>query len=124
MKALATIAAALLLLSFVFPAAAGLSKHPELFPAWWGAMDVSLSLLVGMLAVAILAVTRGQINQDTELVSYRVYRVLIHGILAVCALVIYGGEWIVWPQCATGFLWRIWLLAYILPAWLMAVKCH
>jgi hypothetical protein len=122
MKALAIIAAALVLVSFVFPAAAGLSKHPESFPVWWGPADVSLSLLVGVLAVIVLAMSRGQTDQYSEFASYRVYRVLIHGILIVCALVIYSGEWIVWPQCATGFLWRFWLLAYALPMWIMVVR--
>lgn len=108
--------------SLVFPAAAGLSHQTESFPKWWGTADVGLAFLIGALAIAILAITHGKIDKNAEAVSYQSYRFLIHGILIICVVFMCAGDRIVWVNCATGFAWRIWLLLYILPMWLIAFR--
>ena len=57
-------------------------------------------------------------NKPAEDASYRAYRVLIHGILAMLVVFFLFGDRIVWSNCLTGFAWRAWLLCYGLPAWL------
>jgi hypothetical protein len=58
------------------------------------------------------------VNKPAEDASYRAYRVLIHGILAMLVVFFLFGDRIVWSNCLTGFAWRAWLLFYGLPAWL------
>ncbi len=88
--------------SLIFPAAAGLSHDTESFPKWWGAADVSLAFVVAALAIAILAVTHNKIDREAETASYQAYRFLLHGILVVCVLFMYGGDRIVWVNLRHG----------------------
>jgi hypothetical protein len=71
-----------------------------------------------MLALVVIGCAPGKVNKRAEDASYRAYRVLIHGILAMGMVFILFGDRIVWSNCITGFAWRAWLLFYGLPAWL------
>jgi hypothetical protein len=121
-RVLAIIAAVGFAVSLIFPAAAGLSHDTETFPKWWGVADVSLAFVIAALAIAILAVTHNKIDRAAETASYQAYRFLLHEILVACVVFMYGGDRIVWVNCATGFAWRIWLLLYMLPIWLTALN--
>ncbi|HLH17860.1 MAG TPA: hypothetical protein VKX45_11595 [Bryobacteraceae bacterium] len=112
--------AVLFLISWVFPAAAGLAKDTSVLPRWWGAADVTLAFAVaiGGFGVPVLA---GPVDRKAEESAYRFYRIALHGLMAAGVLVMVAGGRIVWAQCATGFLWRSWLGLYILPWWLAAV---
>jgi hypothetical protein len=107
--------------SAAFPAVAGLSKNTASFPPWWGPLDVGIAGVLGILAIALFAIARPGVNKQAEDLTYRVYRVLIHGIFAALVVCLLFGDRIVWSQCLTGFAWRTWLLLYGLPEWLTAL---
>jgi len=114
----------LFLLSWVFPVGAGLAKDTSVFPRWWGALDVALAFVLAIAALGIPALVRGRTDKGAEEASYRVYRIVTHGLMAVGVVVVLAGDRITWANCATGFLWRTWLGLYILPWWVTAVRAH
>jgi len=120
-RPVAVATAVVFLISLAFPVVAGLSKDTAFFPKWWGPLDVVIAFVLAFLAIAVFALTQGKVNKQAEDASYRAYRVLTHGILAMSVVVILFGDRIIWINCITGFLWRIWLLLYGLPAWFTAL---
>jgi hypothetical protein len=104
-------------ISSVFPAVAAFVRDRGSWPQWWGVLDVGLAFLLGVLALAVLGIAQGKVTKQAEEASYRSYRILTHGILAVLLVFFLAGERIVWSNCLTGFAWRAWLLLYCLPAW-------
>src|SRR5262249_2123402 len=106
------------LISAAFPVAAGLSHHTESFPGWWGAVDVGIALALAILAISVAALAQKIVTPEVELVAYSVYRVVIHAVLVVLAVVFVVGDRLAWVNCLTGFAWRYWLLLYILPSWI------
>lgn len=117
-RAFASAAAILFVLSWIFPVGAGLVRDPTILPPWWGTVDVTLAFLVAVAALGIQGLAHGKVDKQAERTTYRIYRSLMHTLLAVSVLVMLGGDRIKWANCATGFLWRTWLLLYILPWWL------
>jgi catechol 2,3-dioxygenase-like lactoylglutathione lyase family enzyme len=109
-------------ISSVFPTVAAFVKNPESWPKWWGVLDVIVAFLLVGLAFALFAVTQGQVSKQAENASYRIYRILPHGIMALLVVFFLMGDRIVWTQCLTGFAWRAWLLLYCLPSWLESVR--
>lgn len=122
MRAFALAAAILFLLSWVFPIGAGLAKDTSAFPKWWGTVDVAVAFVLAIAAFGIQMLVRGRVDQRAEDTTYRIYRTLTHGIIAVAVLVMLAGDRITWASCATGFLWRTWLALYILPWWIAALR--
>lgn len=118
---LAIVTAAVFLVSLVFPVAAGLSHNTATFPKWWGALDVSLAFVLAALALMILGVAQGKVSKQAEDMTYRAYRILIHGVFAMLVAFFLLGSRIVWSNCLTGLAWRAWLLLYALPAWFTAL---
>jgi hypothetical protein len=114
----------LFLLSWVFPIGAGLAKDTSVFPRWWGVVDVALAFVLASAAFGIPALVRGRVDKGAEEASYRAYRIITHGLMAVGVVVMLAGDRITWANCATGFLWRTWLGLYILPWWITAVRAH
>ena len=114
-------AAWLFLLSWVFPIGAGLAKDTSVFPKWWGPADVTLAFVLVIAAFGLQFLVGQRVDPQAEEAAYRVYRILLHGLLAVGVLVMVAGDRITWTNCATGFLWRMWLGLYILPWWLSAL---
>jgi hypothetical protein len=121
-RAFALIAAILFVLSWIFPIAAGLARNPATLPQWWGSVDVALAFVVAVAALGIQGITHANMDKQAEQTTYRIYRTLIHALLAVGVLVMLAGDRIKWANCATGFLWRTWLFLYILPWWLVAAR--
>ena len=119
-RPLAITAAVLFVISSAFPTAAGLSKNTADFPRWWGWVDVGLAFVLAILALDIMALAEGKVNQQAVDATYRAYRILIHGIFVLLVVFFLTGDRIVWINCLTGFAWRAWLLAYCLPAWFTA----
>jgi hypothetical protein len=117
-RPLAVVTAIVFAISSAFPAVAGLSKHTESFPKWWGVADVGIAFVLAVLACVVLALAQGEVTREVEDTSYRAYRLLIHGILVICVVFMFAGDRIIWVNCITGFAWRTWLLLYSLPAWL------
>jgi hypothetical protein len=111
-------AAVVFVISSVFPVAAGLSHHTETFPKWWGPLDVGIAFLLAILVFLIFGFAARKVGKDTEDLSYRAYRILIHGVFVLMVVFLLFGDRIVWPNCLTGLAWRYWLLLYCLPAWL------
>jgi hypothetical protein len=119
-RPLAVATAVVFVISSIFPVAAGLSKDTSIFPDWWGPLDVGIAFVLTIMAFAVMALTHGNVTRRAEDASYRAYRILIHGLLAMCVVFFLFGDRIVWINCLTGFAWRTWLLCYGLPAWLTA----
>jgi hypothetical protein len=109
-------------MSSAFPVVAGLSKNTESFPKWWGPLDVGLAFVLAILVLGIIGLTQGSVDRQAEDASYRTYRVLNHGILALGVVVMLFGDRIIWLNCVTGFMWRTWLLVYCLPWWFTALR--
>ena len=120
-RRLAIVAAVAFLVSSVFPVVAGLSHNTASFPKWWGTLDVSLAFVLAVLVFAVLVVAQGKVTKRVEDVSYRAYRILIHGIFAMMVVFVLFGSRIVWSNCLTGLAWRAWLLLYALPEWFAAM---
>ena len=116
-RPLAIATAIVFFISSTFPVVAAFVKDRESWPKWWGVLDVSIAFVLAMLAFAVLASGHGRVTRQAEEVSYRVYRILIHGIFAAMLVFVLFGDWIVWSNCLTGIAWRAWLLLYSLPAW-------
>ncbi len=120
-RPLAIATALAFLVSSAFPVAAGLSEDTSAFPRWWGFADVALAFVLAVLAMMVVGVAQERVTPDVREATYRAYRILLHGILALGALFFVAGDRIVWIHCLTGFGWRAWLLLYCLPAWLAAL---
>ena len=123
-RPLAIVTAIVFCISSVFPVVAGFVTNRETWPRWWGVLDVAIAFVLAMLALAIVGCAQGKVNKPAEDASYRAYRVLIHGILALAMVFILFGDRIVWSNCITGFAWRYWLLLYGLPAWLTVLGAN
>lgn len=124
MKTLSFTTAVLFVVSAVFPVAAGLAHDTSSFPRWWGTLDVTLAFLLVLFVFAFAVAARNSVTEPVEHATYRIYRILHHGILAMCAVFFLAGDRIVWAQCLTGFAWRAWLLLYCLPCWVAAFTQH
>jgi VIT1/CCC1 family predicted Fe2+/Mn2+ transporter len=117
-RPLAIATAVVFCISSAFPVVAAFVTDREAWPRWWGVLDVILAFVLVLLALAVISLVHGKVNKRAEEASYRAYRVLIHGIVALLAVFFLLGDRIVWGNCLTGFAWRAWLLFYGLPAWL------
>ena len=119
-RTIALTAAILFVLSWAFPVDAGLVRNPTSLPQWWGTVDVALAFVVAVGALIIQGLSHGNVDQQAERTTYRIYRSSLHALLFVGALVMLAGDRMKWANCATGFLWRTWLFLYVLPWWLAA----
>jgi protein-S-isoprenylcysteine O-methyltransferase Ste14 len=120
-RSVALAAAAVFCISSMFPVIAGLSKDTAAFPKCWGVLDVGIAFVLAILAFIIFGFAQGKANKRAEEASYRTYRILTHGILAMILVFFLFGDRIIWINCLTGFAWRTWLLLYSLPAWFTAL---
>jgi hypothetical protein len=121
---LAVAAAAVFSLSSAFLVAASLARDTASFPAWWGPLDVGVAFVLALVAFALLGLTHGKVGRQAEEASYRAYRVLTHGVLALVVVFLLWGERVSWVNCLPGFAWRAWLRLYTLPAWFAASRAR
>ena len=87
-----------------------------------GVLDVALAFVLALMAIVMSALAGRSINKEAEKSTYRAYRVLKHGLLAMCVVFFLFGDRITWINCLTGFAWRAWLLLYSLPGWFTALR--
>src|SRR5262249_23390401 len=116
-RPLAVTAAIGFFFSSAFPVVAAFVKDKDNWPKWWGVLDVSIAFVLGILAFVVFGLGHRKVNKQTDELSYRAYRILIHGIFAILLVFFLFGDWIVWSDCLTGIAWRAWLLLYCLPSW-------
>jgi len=116
-RSLAVTAAIVFCISTAFPVVAGFVKDRESWPKWWGVLDLGIAFVLAMLAFLILGLGRRLVNKEVEDISYRAYRILLHGIFAAIVVFFLMGDRIMWINCLSGFAWRTWLLLYCLPEW-------
>jgi hypothetical protein len=83
-------------------------------------IDVGLAFLLAILAFGVMVAGSGQGGQASH--RRQLPRLLNHGILVMLIVFFVLGQRIVWINCLTGFAWRAWLLAYVLPAWFTALR--
>ena len=119
-RPVAITAAIVFAISWVFPLSAGLSRDTSKFSLWWGRLDVGVAFVLVILTFLISGYFQKEVSRGIEDRTYRVYRIVLHGLLALVVFFIYFGDTIVWVNCITGFGWRTWLFLYGLPAWLAA----
>ncbi|MGA2866926.1 MAG: hypothetical protein ABSF95_20825 [Verrucomicrobiota bacterium] len=109
--------------SSLFPLAAGISKHTDAFPKWWGTLDVGIAFVLALLVLVMQAFARGKLDKQAEESSYRAHRILIHAIFVGFVVFALIGERVNWGSCLSGFAWRFWLLLYCLPSWFASLRC-
>lgn len=114
-RPLAIAAATLFVISSLFPVGACVVADTASFPRWWGVLDVAIAGLLAIMAIVISAVARRRVRKQDEDASYRVYRVLPSGMLALLVVFFLAGDRITWGNCLPGFAWRTSLLCYSLP---------
>src|SRR5262245_18746006 len=115
-------AAAVFFISLIFPVSAALVRDTAAFPAWWGPLDVGLAFVLATLAILVSALGRGRVDGEIERRTYRLYRVLIHVIIALILVFFLAGDRLIWTYFLPGIAWRAWLLLYTLPEWLALVR--
>jgi hypothetical protein len=98
-----------------------LEKH-EFLPKMVGDAGCWFGFVLAALAFLVMVVAAGKVDGKITDVSYRTYRVLIHGIFVMMVVFFLFGDRIVWINCLSGFAWRAWLLLYCLPAWFSALR--
>jgi hypothetical protein len=98
-RSLAIVAAVVFFVSLIFPVAAGLSHDTASFPKLWGRMDLSLAFVLAVLAMVTLGPAQDKVIKQAENMSYRAYRILIHGIFAMLVVFFVFGSRIVWSNC-------------------------
>ena len=94
-RRLAVATAIVFSISAIFPTVAAFVRDTEPWPNWWGVLDVSLAFFLAALAFAVLGLARGKVNKEAEEASYRAYRALTHGILAVLVVFYFLGDRVV-----------------------------
>jgi cyanophycinase-like exopeptidase len=109
-------------ISTAFPAGACIVKDTTRLPRIWGVLDVAIAAIVAVLGIAVVAIGEKRIDARATEAAYRVYRILIHGILAAIVIFFTLGDRVNWTSCLPGFAWRAWLLLYALPAWIVAAR--
>ncbi|HVP54567.1 MAG TPA: hypothetical protein VMU45_06170 [Candidatus Eisenbacteria bacterium] len=117
-RQISVISAIVFFVSAIFPLAAANVTNTSMFPNWWGAADVTIAFVLAALTLVVLGIGQSLITKQIEELTYRAYRVLIHGIFILLVVFVFYGSHIVWGQCLSGLAWRSWLLLYVLPAWL------
>src|SRR5262245_51353945 len=123
-RRIALVAAVAFLISLAFPVAAGVARDTSSFPVWWGVVDVGLAFGLAVFAFALATGARGRVTPEIEHASYRVYRVVMHGILGILVVFLIAGDRIAWVRCLPGLAWRSWLLLYCLPDWLASARAR
>ena len=83
---------------------------------------MTVAFLLAVSAFGLQTLVRAKVDKQAEENTYRFDRTFTHVIIAVAMVVMLAGDRIVWLNCSTGFLWRTWLLLYILPWWLAAAR--
>jgi hypothetical protein len=121
-RPLAIATAVVYLISLTFPVIASLSKNSSAFPKWWGVLDVGLAFVLAILAFVVYGLARGKVNKQTEELTYRAYRILIHGIFILILIFFILGDRVIWINGLPGIAWRAWLLLYILPEWFTVTR--
>ncbi len=110
-----TFGAVLFAISVAFPVVASMGQQ-DMLPSWIGFFDVSLALVLVIMAMLIDAVARGKISSHVIQLSYRFYRVAATLPLLLLVVFFLVGDQIKWNVLLPGLAWRAWLLLYILPS--------
>lgn len=121
-RGIAVVTGLVFAISSLFPLAAGLSHDTASFPSWWGVADVGVAAMLAILTLVVFVIGHTHVCKEDEELSYRGYRVLIHGIFVLLVGLLLFGDRIVWSNCLPGFAWRYWLLLYGLPTWLAVLR--
>ncbi|SRR5712692_7007584 len=121
-RPLAIATAVAFVISTAFPVGACLVEDTAALPRVWGVLDVSVAAILAFLAITVAAIADKGVDARATDATYRLYRVLLHGLLVGLVIFLTIGGRIKWNSCLPGFVWRAWLLLYTLPAWLVAVR--
>src|SRR5689334_7316936 len=92
LRPLAVAGAILFFVSSAFPVLAGVSKDTASFPKWWGMLDVGVAFALGLLVFVIMGFAGDKVDEQAAAASYRAYRILIHGILAIIIVFFLFGD--------------------------------
>ena len=114
--------AVVFLISLAFPVTATLFTDTSVFPKWVGVVDVVLAFVIVILAFVLYGLAHSQVNKQIEEITYRAYRILIHGIFVLILIFFLFRERVIWINGLLGIAWRAWLLLYILPEWFTVIR--
>ena len=109
-------------ISTAFPIGACMVPDTAALPRIWGVLDVAVAAILAVFAITVAAIAEPRVDSAARETAYRVYRVLLHGLLVGVVVFLTRGDRINWNSCLVGFAWRAWLLLYVLPAWLVAMR--
>ena len=112
---------ALFLVSAAFPVIACLMPVDRR-PAPLGWLDVVIALAVIAVGILIDLDTRAHVDADAQRRAYGFYRGLTAVPLALLVAFFVVGNAIDWTVLLIGLAWRTWLLGYVLPGVLVALR--
>lgn len=106
--------------SIAFPLIASLFGTESL-PNWFGLLDVGVALILILLMMGLSSLMQKFVDDRVKLLCYRFY-----GWLASLPIILLGLFFILpnaidWNILLPGLAWRVWLLAYSLPALVAAL---
>lgn len=121
-RSLAIATAAMFCVSTVFPVVAALSPDTAALPRTIGVLDGIVAFALVIMAMILHARTQGRVTREDHEAAYRIYRLVMHGILGLLVVFFLAGDRIAWNIGLVGLAWRTWLLLYTLPAWYTALR--
>ncbi len=120
LRPLASLTAALFVVSTAFPVAAGLVHSPNPHPLV-GYLDVALAAVLFGLVLLLDGAPRGDCPPAVILASYHGYRLLSTLALVLVAAFFVAGDRVALDILLPGLAWRTWLFVYGLPALVSAL---
>lgn len=107
-------------ISTAFPILAGLQREPA--PAPLGLLDVGIAALVALLGFTIEALSRPAVTDAHRAMAWRVLRSVAGALLLLLVVYFVQPGLFRWDVLLVGLAWRTWLLVWVLPAVIAAVR--
>jgi len=95
-------------ISTAFPVGACIVEDTATLPRVWGVLDVTVAAILAGLAITVATIAEPRVDAGVSETAYRVYRVLLHGLLVGVIVFLTVGDRINWSGCLVGFVWRAW----------------
>lgn len=111
---------ALFAISTAFPILAALQE--EAAPAFLGLLDVAVAALMALLGFTIDALSRPTVTDAHRATAWWVLRG-VAGVLLLLVIIFFAQPGLFrWEVLLVGLAWRAWLLVWVLPAVIAAVR--
>jgi len=107
----------LFLVSAAFPVAASLLDRPS---RWLGLLDVAVAALFVCVALTLGIRYRERIETVDRAAAVEASQLILAVVPLLLALFFIVGDRLNWNALVIGLAWRVWLLLYVLPAFMAA----